>query len=144
MTESDAKKKLKALLDFEGDNFLGSGLSLQELLLKNQIERWQNSISCLHNPQEERRRIKVIRRIALAMEKIEQAHGCFNFAALDRGIVAVINGDWAECQRIADDLKYEDEIADTRYRIAQWHAPIRALLLEACEQAVPNDADVRH
>lgn len=144
MTESDGKKRLLAWLDTEGDDFLGTGMSFQDFMLSRQIERWKNSISCLQDRTEQRRRVRLIRRLSVAMDEVERTYGVFGFAQLDMAIVAIINGDWVECQRIADELKYEDERPEIRHALAERHAALRTLILEAKELAVPDDADVKH
>jgi hypothetical protein len=144
VVESEAKKRLLAWVDTNGDNFLGSGMTFQDFMLSRQIERWKNSIPCLHDRTELRRRVRLIRRLAVAMDGVERTSGVFGFAQLDMAIVAIINGDWAECQRIADELKYEHERSEIRQTLAERHATLRTLILEAKELAVPDDADVKH
>jgi len=135
------KKRLLAWIDLEGEDFLGSGLSFNDFMLSRKVERWKNSISCINNAKEERRRIKLIRRLVVAAAEIEREYGCFNQFQIDQAILAIINGDWVECQRIVGYLEYGDESAQLRDAWAPRHAPLRALIIEARELAIPVDVD---
>lgn len=134
----DPRARLKRMLN--PDNFLGSGLTLQEWSLSGMIDRWQNCLSNLSDREATRRRVSSIRRICVAIDAIERAHGVFNVRGLERGLVAVINGEWQEVRSIADELLYRGEDASFRAEWTVAHAPIRALLLEACNEAALLDS----
>jgi hypothetical protein len=141
--ESDSKKYLKSLIDFDSDNFFGTGLSLQEFVLSEDFKRWHNSLSRV-DASERRRRLKLIRKLYLTLEAVERESGVFGTIWVDSGVEAIFNGDWKECRFSADMLLHEGEDAQIIKIYRKAHAPLRALLLEACETALPGDDEARH
>lgn len=146
MTDESTKRRLNLLelLGFATDNFARSGYSIEEFIVRGMLDRWQNSLSNISDSTERRRRLKLIRRLCVAMDEIERTHGVFNVRGLESGLEAVINGEWKEVRRIADDLLYADETEHVRKAALVAHAPIREILLEACETTLPSDEDARH
>jgi hypothetical protein len=144
------KAKLLGWLDMGGVDFLGTGMSFGDFMLFKQVERWKNSLSCIRDRKEQRRRVRMIRAIAVAMEALEKQHGVphhgssgrgvqrqiFNTACMDGAILAIINGEWDEARSIAESLDYSDEAEQVRAIYAPMHAPIKALILRACDEVI--------
>ena len=139
--KGEAKARLLSWLNIEGNDFLGTGLSFSDFLLSRQIDRWRNSLSCIRNRKEVRRRLRIIRAMSALLESLEQRGEIFNLAGLDGALLAVINGEWDEARSIAESLDYSED-AELLARYASMHAPIKALILEACDGVLPNDPEV--
>lgn len=142
--ESDSKKYLKSILDFEGDDFFGTGLSFNEFALNAEFKKWRNSLSRITDRQERRRRLKLIRLICVALDEVERVHGVWGTIWVNDGLVAIFNGDWDECRQCAEMLCHEGEDPKLVEIYVKAHAPIRALLLEACDTALPTETDEQH
>jgi hypothetical protein len=139
--QGDARARFLEWTNLEGDDFLGSGLSFADFMLSNQVERWRNSLSCIRNRTEIRRRLRAIRAIGAAIEALEQQREIFNLAGLDGALLALINGEWDEARSIAESLDYAEE-GPLGVRYAELHAPIKELILKACDEMLPNDPEV--
>jgi hypothetical protein len=142
--DSDSKKHLKSLLDFDGDDFFGTGLTFAEFSLSQDFKRWVNSLARVRDRKETKRRLGLIRRLCAALEEVEREHGVFSTIFVYDGLLAIFYGDWKECRQCADTFLYEGEHPQIIERYVKAHAPLRAILLEACETALPSDEDLRH
>src|SRR5690606_7538365 len=100
------------------------------------VERWQNSLPNMTDRAAERRRIRIVRRICVALDEVERTYGISNMRGLEGGLVAVIHGAGKEVRRIADDLLYRAAARSLREKIAAAHAHVRALLLEAWDEGL--------
>jgi hypothetical protein len=142
--DSDSKKYLKSLLGFDSDDFFGTGLTFAEFSRSHDFRRWVNSLSHIRDRTETKRRLKLIRRLCAALEEVEREHGVFATVWVYDGLLAIYDGDWKECRHCAEMLLHEGEDARTIEVYGAAHAPLRAILLEACETALPSDEDARH
>jgi hypothetical protein len=142
--DADSKKVLKSMLDFDGDDFFGTGLTFQEFSLSHEYRRWHNNLSRIADRSERRRRLKLIRRLCVVMDQVERGHGVYAMAIAESGLEAIFNGDWKECRIVADMLRHDGEDAPDIAVYVAAHAPLREILLEACDTALPAEGVERH
>jgi hypothetical protein len=80
----------------------------------------------------------------MAWEEVERDHGVYATIYVYDGLLAIFEGDWKECRRCADMLLHEGEDEQVIKRYVNAHAPLRSILLEACETSPPENGDARH
>jgi hypothetical protein len=90
-TPSEQKMEFLRWLDPSSDNFLGSGMSMQEYMMKRNVVDYNRNMMSQMND-EKRRRLQLIIRIAVALHNIrtEDLHGT---ASLERAIEDIIKGE---------------------------------------------------
>lgn len=93
-TPSDEKMELLRWLDPTSDNFLGSGMGLQDYLTKRNIESYDRNIASQMRD-EQQRRLKLIMRLSVALHEIrtQDLHGT---ASLESAIEEIIRGEPAK------------------------------------------------
>src|SRR5882672_11703154 len=85
-------RTLPSFLDIDSPNFLGLGMSLQELVASGEVERNMRSFGRQDRPERERRLDHVIRLSVELTEILKATHFCTSLARA--AIVDVIEGDW--------------------------------------------------
>lgn len=123
-----AKDKLKAYFDPKGDNFLGTGMSMQEFMASQRIEQIQCAYVTAERP-ERKHRLKYILLLSHELEEIKkttiQATGL-----AEMSIEHIILGEWKTASDFIQWLAFEDE---DRSGMAKIFAKFVKLLREAYE-----------
>jgi len=129
LRERRGETTLASLLNPLSDNFMGSGMTLQEFVLKGRIDIWQRSFVNQPRP-EKKRRLNLLIRLSVELTKIREqtivATGLAESALED-----LIEGDWAMLKEWASHFSFEDEHEEVRVR----YAPLYAKFAEICKEA---------
>lgn len=100
------RKTFKELLDPEGDNFCGSGLTMPEFLLTMDMQRLHTSFYRQMRP-ERNRRLNYIVKLAKVLAQIEARS--IQATGLARGAIEnVIDGDWFGVRQCSKDFREEE------------------------------------
>jgi hypothetical protein len=137
-----SKERLSKLLDIESDNFLGTGMSLQDFMLCGLVEDINHSFVTQMKP-ERKRRLGFIRKLAAELDRILVDGHLFGSAIAEGGIGAVILGDWSEVKDIAEEFRFTDEDEHTRNTYAPIYANFVGLLQEAFDTRPEAEAAPR-
>lgn len=123
-------ERLKELLSTEGDNFMGSGMSMQDYLLCLDLDTLSRSFNRQKRP-ERKRRMKFIVLLSAELEAIRQKVGIFSSGLAEGAIEGVIEGDWRLVKEFAGDFTFEHEGGETEKVYGPAYARFRELLMEA-------------
>jgi len=124
------KDRLKELLDTTSDNFMGSGLSMQEYMLCMDLDTLNRSFTRQMRP-ERKRRLKYVILLSYELERIRREVGIFASGLAEGAIEDVLGGDWRRAREFAGDLVFEMEGGETQEVYGAAYAVFRELLQEA-------------
>ena len=99
--------KLDDFLDPKGDNFLGTGLSVQDLMFEGRLKTIENSFPTLMGP-EKKHRLHIILSLSAELQRIKKIN-MFGTASGEMAVESVINGDWTDVKMWAESLKFKEE-----------------------------------
>lgn len=91
--EKDAKEKLEEYMDTEGDNFMGTGMSLKDLMTFGKAKEIERSYVIADRDEQERRLTAVIE-LSVVLGEILARGEVFGTAILRSNIDDAISGDW--------------------------------------------------
>lgn len=141
-----SKDRLSQLLDVESDNFMGTGLSLQEFLLCGKVDELANSFAT-QDKDERKRRLGFVVKLGAELDRMRSKGLQFGTALAEAAIESVILGDWKMVKDWANDFTFEHEHEQTRQTYAPLYAPFVGLLQEAFEsrpKAEPSPKRTTH
>ena len=127
--KKDNRARLDELLGTDSTNFLGTGLTMRELLKLTQAEKLA-AAWCLQPRDEQRRRLRTVIHLSIELGHISETT---NFATrlAELAIESVIEGDWKMVEEWADHFTFGDEAEELRQDSAPIFAVFRELLLQA-------------
>lgn len=91
--KKDPKDKLKEFMDPKGDNFMGTGMSLQEMIMLGRGKEIERSY-VIADKEERERRLSLVLELAVVLGEILGTGERFGTGILRQDIGAVILGDW--------------------------------------------------
>jgi len=124
------KDRLKELLDTQGDNFMGSGMPMQEYMLCLDLDTLNRSFVRQMRP-ERKRRLKFVILLSAELERIRREVGIFASGLAEGAIEDVLGGDWRRAMEYAKDLDFKHEGGETQEVYGPAYACFAALLQEA-------------
>lgn len=127
--KKDKRERLVELLSPNSKNFLGTGLSFEELSQLVTAEKIATSWALQPAVERKRRRSLVIQ-LAQELGRVQEQT---NFATrlAEMAIEAVIEGDWAMVKEWAEHFAFDTEDPQIRDQAAPPYAVFRELLLQA-------------
>lgn len=123
------KGSLREMLDPKGSNFMGSNMSLEELVLSERIKDIQNSFTFMPNAERRRRRAIIID-LCVELSSVREKSR-FSSAIAEQAIDAVISGDWCELKSVAQHMTFSDEDEWSRMHYAQYWTKFVDLCMKA-------------
>lgn len=107
MTKKDHQARFLELLGSTSNNFLGTGLTMEQFIQLHTAEEIAASWA-LQDKKERKRRLHLVMELCAELAKIKER---VNFATglAECGIEAVIKGDWSSVKDWANDLRFLDE-----------------------------------
>jgi hypothetical protein len=139
-----AKETLRKILDAKGPDFLGTGLTFEEFLVSQDLQRYRRSYS-QQDRKERKRRLDFVLRLAVEYQAVVQ-RTLFSTAFAKNALAEVFDGDWRGLKIARDVLTFEDETPETRETFAPIFAAFVRLLDEILT-SVPTEGSevvVRH
>jgi hypothetical protein len=137
LDEKQGKPTLASFINPLSDNFMGTGMSLQEFHVKGMIEVWQRSFSN-QNRKEKKRRLHTIVKLSAELERIREK--TLNATGLAESVIEdVIEGDWKMLKEWAEMFTFKDEGEEHR----TFMAPIYARFVETCREVHEERPEVR-
>jgi hypothetical protein len=125
---STAPERLAELLGSDSTNFLGTGLTMREVMKLHDAEKLSSSWS-LQQREERRRRLDAVMRLSVELARVRETTG-FSTRLAEMAIESVIEGDWKMVEEWADHLAFSDEGEDQRQKYGTIYAIFRELLLQ--------------
>jgi hypothetical protein len=122
-------QQLHEMLDINGPNFMGTGLSLPELLASGRLQAFMNSLG-EQSRDERHRRLKYLVLLGAELAKIRETE-TFATGLAEMAIEDLIKGDWAGVRSLADGFRFTDEHPSISSRYAPLYARFAELLDEA-------------
>lgn len=123
------KGRLKELLDTTSDNFMGSGMTMQEYMLCIDLDALARSFHRQMRP-ERTRRLKYVILLSAELERIRREVGIFASGLAEGAIEDVLMGDWRRAKEFAGDLVFDMEGGEIQEVYQAAYAPFRELLQE--------------
>ena len=125
----DKRERLAELLSPDSKNFLGTGLTMHELLQLHRAEKLAASWA-LQPPDEKKRRRRSVIQLSIELGRIQQTEN-FSTGLAELAIEAVIEGDWKAVEEWADHFTFNEEGEDLRAQYVPVFNVFRELLLQA-------------
>jgi len=133
-----ARALLTEWVDPDGDNFLGTGLTLREFVTEGTVRRFAQSYSQQDRP-ERRRRLDFVVELATAYQELRRHTGFATGVALT-AIEAVIEGDWTTVADLAKEFQWRDEVTFDADRYRALYADYVAILDRVVRSIPPDGA----
>lgn len=124
----DRRARLDELLGVDSTNYLGTGLTLRELMQLTNAEKIAASWT-LQSREEKRRRLAAVTHLVAELERIRETTQSATRLA-EMAIECVIEGDWTMVEEWADHFSFEDEHDGPGSKNAIAYATFRELLLQ--------------
>lgn len=143
MGDEKDKDRAARILDLEGDNFLGTGMSFAEFRKSHDVVRFANSFFA-QGRLERKRRIEAVTRLGAELQRIRKV-SVFCCSLGEAAMEAVIEGDWAMAETWAAHFTFVEE----GEHVAAAHAPLWAEFVRILREAydarppAPEDGPVR-
>jgi hypothetical protein len=125
---ADRRARLDELLGVDSTNYLGTGLTLRELMQLTNAEKIAASWT-LQSREEKRRRLAAVTHLVVELERIRETTQSATRLA-EMAIECVIEGDWKMIEEWADHFSFEDEHDGPGSKNAIAYATFRELLLQ--------------
>jgi hypothetical protein len=125
---ADRRARLDELLGVDSTNYLGTGLTLRELMQLTNAEKIAASWT-LQSREEKRRRLAAVTHLVVELERIRETTQSATRLA-EMAIECVIEGDWKMVEEWADHFSFEDEHDGPGSKNAIAYATFRELLLQ--------------
>lgn len=125
----DRRARLAELLGADSTNYLGTGLTLRELMELHTAEKLAASWA-LQPREEQRRRLDAIVRLSAELARLRETTQ-FSMRLAEMAIEAVIEGDWKMVEEWADYFAFGGEDAGLREKYAPVFNVFRELLCQA-------------
>jgi hypothetical protein len=125
----DQRARLQELLGPDSTNFLGTGLTMREVMELHSAMKLSRSWA-LQPREEQRRRLGAVVRLSVELDRIRQTES-FATRLAEMAIEAVIEGDWKMVEEWAEHFAFGDERDEVRIRGSEIYAMFRELLLQA-------------
>jgi hypothetical protein len=136
LRERRGETTLSSLLNPLSDNFLGSGMTLQEFLLKGQVDVWRRSF--VNQPRPERkRRLGLLIRLSAELLKVREQTS-FGTGLAEAVLEDLIEGDWKMLREWAKHFSFEDEDEEIRAK----YIPIYAKFVGLCKEGYEDQPGV--
>lgn len=131
-------KLMTDMFDIKGDNFLGTGMSLQDFMVKHRVEQFTRSWFA-QDRIEQTRRLELVIRLSVELVKIRDVN-IFATGLGESSIKAVIEGEWRELIGWIVHLKFSSESDD----IQQDFQPLWADFVKILEEAYAGRPQEHH
>jgi hypothetical protein len=121
--------KIRDLFDATSSNFMGTGMTMTELMLSERLKAFRNSLG-EQSREERRRRLDYVIKLSVELAKIQEV-GPFATRLAEGAIGDLIQGEWANVKIMAGHFRFEEESEDLRSRYAPLYVEFVRLLEEA-------------
>ena len=126
---------LKNYLDPKSDNFLGTGMNLQEFMLAGYLRTLTNSFPTLSGPAK-KNRLRIIIELSAELKRIRDID-IFSCMLGEAAIEEVINGNTEDIQRLADLFRFTSECDEIKER----YVPLWATFVGLLEMATVDGVE---